>query len=113
MERIHEHRAARHDSPRQVNWLARVRAYGDFARSQGLELNLIVNSEAGGKTSDQAFHDGTLKMVETYLNAGGRPTRLIVQSWYRFPQTIVPDSAPHSLTALVKAAMAKAHAGAR
>ncbi len=95
--------------PAKVNWLARIRAYEDFARSQGLEFNLIVNSEQGGKTSDRDFCERTLKMVEAYVEVGGRPTRYIVQSWYDFPKQVVPETAPHSMTALVKAVMAKLH----
>ena len=106
---VGQHFSVKLKDPTQVDWLGRVRAYEDFARSQGLEFNLIVNSEAGGKASDQAFYDGTLKMVEIYRGAVGRPTRLIVQSWYRFPQTIVPDSAPYSMTGLVRAVMTKTH----
>ena len=64
---------------------------------------LISNSEAGGKESDRAFFERTLKMVDLYGSAGGRPTRIIVQSWYAYPRTIVPEDEPYSMTALVKA----------
>ena len=100
---VGEHRSVNLRDPKSVDWLGRVRAYEDFAREQGLGFNLIVNSERGGHASDEAFYDETLKMVETYLKAGGRPNRWFVQSWYPHPTQIVPESAPHSLTALVKA----------
>lgn len=102
---IGEHFSATMKDPAEVNWLRRVRAYEDYAREQGLEFNLIVNSEAGGKESDRAFCERTLKMVDTYLAAGGRPTRLVVQSWYKHPQALVSEDEPFTLTALVKAAM--------
>lgn len=89
--------------PKSVDWLKRVRAYEERCRAEGLEVNLIVNSERGGHRSDELFHRETLQMVDTYLKAGGRPTRWIVQTWYPYPKQIVPETAPHSMTALVKA----------
>jgi acetyl esterase/lipase len=100
---VGEHSSVNLKDPRTVDWLGRVRAYEDFAHAQELQFNLIVNSERGGHTSDEAFYADTLKMVETYRKAGGRPTRWFVQSWYPHPMRIVPESAPHSLTSLTKA----------
>lgn len=108
---VGEHSSVKLKDPTRVNWIKRIRAYEDFAKARGLEFNLIVNSEQGGKTSDQAFHDRTLKMVDAYVQAGGRPTRYIVQSWYAFPKRLVPETAPHSMTALVRAVMLKLHPG--
>ena len=89
--------------PTSVDWLGRVRSYEDFARASGLTFNLIVNSERGGNDSDERFNRETLQMVDSYLRAGGKPTRWFVQSWYPFPKEVTPESAPHSMTALVKA----------
>ena len=102
---IGEHFSVKNEDPTEVDWLGRVRAYEDFARSRGLEFNLIVNSQEGGKQSDRAFFERTLKMLDTYVAAGGRPTRCIVQSWYAHPRTIVPEDEPYSMTALVKAVL--------
>jgi hypothetical protein len=100
---VGEHSSVNLKDPRTVDWLGRVRAYEDFARAQGLQFNLIVNSERGGHASAETFYADTLKMVETYRKAGGQPTRWFVQSWYPHPTQIVPETAPHSLTALAKA----------
>ncbi len=100
---IGEHFSVNLKNPKSVNWLQRVRDYEDRARAEGLEVNLIVNSERGGHQSDELFHRETLQMVDTYLKAGGRPTRWIVQTWYPYPKQIVPETAPHSMTALAKA----------
>jgi hypothetical protein len=89
--------------PKSVNWLARVRSYEDFAREQGLTFNLIVNSQRGGQESDERFFRETLRMVDAYQRAGGRPTRWFVQSWYPHPKQMLPEAAPHSMTAVVKA----------
>jgi creatinine amidohydrolase len=98
-----EHSSVKLKSPKSVDWLKRVRAYEDRCRAEGLDVNLIVNSERGGQQSDELFHRETLRMVDTYLKAGGHPTRWIVQTWYPYPKQIVPETAPHSMTALVKA----------
>jgi hypothetical protein len=89
--------------PTSIDWLARVRSYEDFARRRGLTFNLIANSEAGGKESDELFYNNTLKMIDAYIEAGGRPDRWFIQSWYEHPLRVVPESAQHSMTALVKA----------
>jgi hypothetical protein len=100
---IGAHRSVNLPDPTSVDWLERVRSYEDFARENGLAFNLIVNSERGGKESDERFYRETLQMVDAYLRAGGKPTRWFVQSWYLYPQKMTPESAPHSMTALVSA----------
>ncbi|NOY79648.1 MAG: hypothetical protein GXP31_01455 [Kiritimatiellaeota bacterium] len=104
---VGEHFSVKLERPDKTDWLRRVRAYEEFARTRGLEFNLIINSEKGGKTSDRAFYERTLRMLDAYVRVGGKPTRYIVQSWYKFPETIVPETAPYSMTALVKAVMEK------
>ena len=104
---VGEHMSVNLKPPKSVNWLARVRAYEDAARADGLSVNLIVNSERGGQHSDGLFYRETLQMVDVYQRAGGRPTRWFVQSWYPYPKTIVPEDAPHTLTALAKAVLQK------
>ena len=100
---VGEHFSVKLADPKSVDWLARVRSYEDFAREQGLTFNLIVNSQRGGKESDERFFRETLQMVDTYQRAGGRPTRWFVQSWYPHPKEMLPETAPDSMTALVKA----------
>jgi len=108
---VGEHRSVNLKEPKSVDWLQRVRRYEDFAREQGLEFNLIVNSERGGHQSDELFCRETLEMVDTYGKAGGRPARWFVQSWYSYPKQIVPETAPHSMTALVKAVIEQVSSG--
>jgi len=100
---IGEHSSVGLSDPKSVDWLARVRAYEDRCREEGLEVNLIVNSERGGQESDERFCRETLAMVDTYMRTGGHPTRWLVQTWYPYPKKVVPETAPHTMTALVKA----------
>ena len=104
-----EHKSATLADPKKVDWLKRVRALEDWARSEALQFNLIVNCERGGNTSAKLFYEETLKMVDAYVAAGGKPTRYIVQSWYPNPRKVVPDDEPYTMTALAKAVMLKVH----
>ncbi|HET6428491.1 MAG TPA: hypothetical protein VFJ30_08780 [Phycisphaerae bacterium] len=104
-----EYRSARLPDPKKVDWIKRIRAYEDFARSKGLEFNFIANSEAGGKKSGKDFHERTLKMIDAYVAAGGKPTRYIIQSWYPNPTELVPETDEQTMTAVVKAAILKLH----
>jgi hypothetical protein len=100
---VGEHRSVKLRDPTKVNWLGRVRTYEDFARQNGLSFNLIANSERGGHESDERFIKETLQMVDTYLKAGGKPTRWFVQTWYDYPKRLLPESDPHSIMSLTKA----------
>ena len=105
---VGEHPSVDFKDPKSVDWIKRVRRYEDFAREQGLEFNLIVNSERGGHESDGLFCRETLQMVNTYRKAGGQPTRWLVQSWYLYPKQTLPETAPHTMTALVKVVIERA-----
>lgn len=95
----------------QVNWVKRVRNYEDRSRAEGLEVNLIVNSERGGRASDRLFAEETLKMVDVYLRAGGRPDRWFVQTWYPYPKAMGPETDPTTLTGLVKSVIERVGRG--
>lgn len=105
-----EHSSVNLKDTKSVDWVARIRSYEEFAREQGAAFNLIVNSERGGEKSDRLFYNDTLKMVDTYLKAGGHPARWLVQSWYPYPKQIVPEDAPYSITALAKAVIERLEA---
>jgi len=104
---IGEHKSSTLKDPSNINWLKRVRMYEKFCDVRRLPFNLIINSETGGGTSDKEFYKRTLKMLETYINSGGNPSRYIVQSWYPFPEKTVPENKPYTMTYLVKAVLKK------
>jgi hypothetical protein len=97
------------DDPGKIDWVKRVRDYEDFCRSRGIPFNLIINSQEGGNTSDEMFYKRTLKMLDVYMQAGGKPDRYIIQSWYPYPEAIAPETEAYSMTALVKAVIQKLH----
>ena len=106
---VGEHFSVKLKDPKKVDWIKRIRDYEDFARSRGLEFNFIANSEKGGKTSGAAFAERTLKMVDAYVKAGGKPTRYVIQSWYPHPTKVLPETEPDTMTGLVKAVILKLH----
>jgi len=50
-----------------------------------------------------------LRKIDRFYQADGKPTRYVIQSWYPHPKTTVPETAPHTMTALVKASMLRLH----
>ncbi len=94
--------SAKLDDPGKIDWIGRVRDLEEYVESQGLEFNLIINSQRGGSKSAQVFYTETLEFLEAYRARGGTPKRYMVQSWYRQPSEIVPETAPYTMTALVK-----------
>ncbi|MFQ6099265.1 MAG: hypothetical protein ACE5O2_16155 [Armatimonadota bacterium] len=99
---VGEHRSVMLGDPREVDWLGRIRDLEKYVEGEGLEFNLICNSEAGGQESAQAFYERTLRYLDTYLAAGGTPKRYIIQTWYPHPREVLPETEPHTMTALVK-----------
>lgn len=83
--------------PKQVDWLARLVDLERTAEAEGLEVNLILNHEAGGNTSGEAFEQGTLAFLDAFRAAGGSPTRYLVQSWYEHPRELGPEDQPGTM----------------
>lgn len=94
-------RSATLEDPAQVDWMHRILDLERYVEAEGLEFNLIVNSEMGGNTSAQAFYEGTLAFLEAYRAAGGTPKRILIQSWYPHPEAVGPEDEEYSFTNLV------------
>ena len=78
------------------------------AIKQTLSFDLEMATDIARSAASDNIDD-TLKMLDVYVQAGGKPERYIIQSWYSYPETIAPETAAYSMTALVKAAMQKLH----
>ncbi len=89
----------------KIDWMARLLDLERTVKRQGLEFNLIVNSQGGGAASGEAFHRTTLDYLDAYRKAGGSAKRLILQTWYKFPEKVVPEDEPYTMTNLVKEAI--------
>lgn len=91
--------------PSKIDWSKRLLDLDRYVESEGLEFNLIVNSEIGGGTSDEAYHKDTLDYIRDYHKAGGSAKRYLVETWYAHPTKVEPEDEPYTMTNLVKAAI--------
>lgn len=90
--------------PKKIDWMARILDLERYVHAQGLQFNLIINSEGAGNASNRQFNSETLEFLDLYQKRGGRPDRYIVQSWYPHPlrTEVLPDTSPDTFTGLVK-----------
>jgi hypothetical protein len=100
--------------PASIDWISRLLDMEDYLRKQGLEFNVIFNSQTSGGNleSDKVVGNGamddyykdTLDYIKLFRERGGRPDRYIVQSWYKHPiaDEVLPESKRPCFTALVK-----------
>lgn len=95
------------DSPYDYNqahptgW-QKLRAWQDSVRLRGIRFGLTYNSDVGGATSDQMFHQSSLAALDAFLAVGGAPDDFILQSWYPYPMSMAPETTPYTFTYLVK-----------
>jgi hypothetical protein len=73
-------------------------------KSAGMKAGKTLNSQEGGSTSDKKFHDGTLldfenttAVVPSQLTGGYSFDFLMVESWYTYPATILPESKAYTM----------------
>jgi len=84
--------------PKTVDWLPRILELEKITRTAGLKFDLIVNSEYGGATSNQAFAERSLEYLDLYHRKGGRPDRYILEGWFQYPDQLGPDTQPFTLS---------------
>lgn len=80
-----------------VDWPGRILQLEQYARSKDVRFNLTANSETG-YVSAEAFSQDSLKYLDAYLAAGGKPDRFVVQSWYPHPKELLPESKSYTGT---------------
>jgi len=78
-----------------VDWPNRLLQLEQYARSKDVGFNLTTNSETG-YVSAQAFSEDSLKYLDAYLAAGGKPDHFVVHSWYPHPKEFLPESKPYT-----------------
>lgn len=99
--------------PSKTDWMARVIDLERYAEGRGLKVSLIVNSQRGGHESDEAFARLSLEFLRAFRAAGGSPARYVFQTWYGHPKRLIPESDPHTMTGMLKAAIAIIKDGTR
>lgn len=96
------HHSVSLEDPTTIDWAARIDRLQADVRAEGLEVNMIINSQAGGNSSDAAFHDETLAYLDWYLERVSPPDRIYIQSWYDHPEALLPETEHGSMTALLR-----------
>lgn len=108
---IGRHRSATLSHPEWIDWVARIRDLGRYVESRRSGLNIILNSEKGGNTSDTLFAEETLKLLDLYTERKVTPKRWVVQSWYPHPKRLAPEMDAGTLTNLVKEVIIRVRGG--
>ncbi len=85
-----------------MDWLTRILALEEMARRLGFEVNLIFNSELGGRSSNAMFHKHSLAFIDLYTSRGGNPDGYWLQSWYQYPDKWLPEDEPFTMTNLTR-----------
>jgi hypothetical protein len=105
-----ERKSNQPDVTKGVDWFWRVLDLEQYARSEGLEVTFIYNSERAGDKkggSGELFAKETLEYIDLHMAKGGAPDRYMMQSWYHYPTKWVPEETPGTMTNLVKQVIEK------
>lgn len=86
---------------KDYGWI-RNKAIEDYFKSKGVKVGFIYNDNKGGNTSNELFYTNTLKAYDEYHSVGGDPDYMIVQSWYKYPNIILPEDEPYTFMNLVR-----------
>ncbi|MCL5270908.1 MAG: hypothetical protein M1457_10265 [bacterium] len=95
------------NDPQRTDWIARIRELENLVHGRGLKFTLIVNSQRGGARDPKLYSEDTLAYIDLYRAAGGKPDVWLVESWYRYPRRVVPETEPYTMTNLVWEVMKK------
>lgn len=91
-----------------IDWFRRILELENIAENYGLKVGVIFNSEnAGERMGNEAYFHETLQYIDEYLDCGGSPDVFLIQSWYRYPDTWLPEDLPRSMTNLAREAARK------
>lgn len=86
----------------------KIRLYETFLQSTGQEHQLIANDNTSGASSTQAERDAwdstyknnSLRSIQLFQLEAGRPNKVLFESWYSGPYTLVPETTAGTFTNL-------------
>ena len=87
-----------------IDWMGRIVALESQVESHpGLRFGLIYNSATPGDMgSDKQYYLDTLAYITAFKARGGNPDDMVIESWYKYPSALFPDSTPYTFTYLIK-----------
>ena len=84
----------------------RIQAMKDYCAEHNLEMIVIVNQSKVGDgddaSKDAAFKQGCLGFVDAMFEDNINPSHIDVESWYPFPQYLVPETKENSFTNVIR-----------
>ena len=86
--------SAKSDPQNPDDWFARIADLRAVVTTYGMTCGLVLNSERGGKTSDEDFSNDTLAYATAVVRHGIVFDQAAVQSWYAHPTTVVGPALP-------------------
>lgn len=92
-----------------VEWMARLMAIENYAEGRGYPFQMIFNSERGGEGggSNEYYFNESLAFIDDYHAAGGSPALYMMQTWYFYPDALLPEYEPYTMTNLVRETLRK------
>jgi hypothetical protein len=83
------------------NWAKEARAIEDYLRGRGIEFGIFYRGDEDDTSSAEWVAKAEQRFVEYEVNAGGRPDRVIFQSWHPYPDHVLPETDPSAFTYLI------------
>ena len=83
----------------------RVQAIKDYCTENNLELMVIINTSVSGmgqEETDAQFKESCLQYLDYLREDGIDPQYIDVESWYPYPQYLVPETKENSFTNVIR-----------
>jgi len=87
---------------KEIDWIARILEFESIVHKQNLKFYMIFNSQNGGDTDNQRYHDETIAYIDLYYKSGGRPDGAEMESWYKKPDEFLPETSELTMTGITK-----------
>ncbi len=84
-----------------ISWKPSVESLREALEQRGIPFGMIYNGWTTDLSDAQWMNDAENHYVEWEAQGGAIPTQVIFQSWYPYPQHVLPESDPTALTYLI------------
>ncbi len=81
---------------------ATLEAIEKYCDQLGIQFGILYSDHSGGFTSDKLFAKNVVAMAEAFNKRGLSPEIETVQSWFAYPEHILPENEPDSFMGVAK-----------
>ena len=85
----------------QIDWKPSVESMRQALQQRGIPFGMIYNGWATDSSDAQWMNDAENHYAEWEAEGGTLPSHVIFQSWYPYPDHVLPESDPTALTYLI------------